>query len=309
VRKTLYRLIIIFFGVVDILAGGMLKLKSLHNFLNVFGIRYYLRVARILSTWKKVTIISYHSVCNSSADPFAITTDSFYRQIDFLRQNYEIIRLNQIAHAFEDQTAMNRKVIITFDDAYQNFLEYALPILQKLSVPCTLFVPTRFIGESNAWDSEKTFMPSMRILNSEDLLALSREGLVDFGAHTKNHLSMRGLPVSKMREEAADSKRDLEELLGIPIDMFAYPYGQLRDMSELTAQILSEVGYHIAVTSHWGTLNSPREVLKLRRIFFQELDDPDDLKAKIEGDYDWITLKEKTGFALFQFKKFLEGNQ
>jgi peptidoglycan/xylan/chitin deacetylase (PgdA/CDA1 family) len=109
---------------------------------------------------------------------------------------------------------------------------------------------------------------------------------------------MRHLSPHEIRRQAVESKDQLEGLLGVRIGMFAYPYGQLDDVSKLTKRILYEAGYEIAVSTRWGTLQSSNELLELRRIFFNEEDNLEDLRAKVEGRYDWFALKERIGYML-----------
>lgn len=274
-----------------------MNIKIAHRLINVSGLGYYLKANQALNFKTKITIVTYHSVSPNSYK-YAITPKTFNRQMEFIKENYQIIRLNQIADAFNHCRKEVRKLIITFDDAFASFYQFAYPTLRRLSIPCTIFIPSALIGRYNVWDSHKGLLPKIQIMDKQELLTLSREGLVDFGSHTINHVSMRNLAPDEMRRQAVDSKKELETLFGLPITMFAYPYGQLGDMSKLTTRILSEAGYEIAVTTRWGTLQTSRKILELKRIFFDEQDSHADLSAKIEGSYDWLALKERMGFLL-----------
>jgi hypothetical protein len=106
------------------------------------------------------------------------------------------------------------------------------------------------------------------------------------------------LPLAELRKQLRDSRIYLEQLLGHAVELFAYPYGQLADFSSATSQILREESYKIAVTTRWGSSNSAACLLTLRRIFFNENDTTHDLRAKVEGEYDWLALKERIGFVL-----------
>ena len=77
--------------------------------------------------------------------------------------------------------------------------------------------------------------------------------------------------------------------------MFAYPYGQLGDFSLVSERVLMDAGYRVAVTTHWGTRNTWRNRMRLRRISFQETDTIDRVRAKIDGWYEWIAVKERLG--------------
>ena len=274
-----------------------MNVKRAHQVIKAFGFRYFLEASRAIRHKKRITIITYHSV---TPDPhkYAITPPAFLNQLSFINENYDIIKLSEIAKAFSDNAKPVRQLVITFDDAFENFYEFAYPTLQRFSIPCTIFVPSGLIGRNNVWDSHKRLSPKIQIMNKQQLMALRGDGSVDFGSHTIDHVSMRNLSLHEMRRQAVDSKKELEDILGLKIHMFSYPYGQLNDVSKRTTNILSEAGYNIAVTTRWGTLQTRQQMLELKRIFFDEKDNYDDLRAKIEGQYDWFGLKERVGFLL-----------
>lgn len=265
--------------------------------MTVRGFRYYQRVRRSVTAAKGLTIVMYHSVCEQP-DDYVISPEAFARQIDFLAHNYRIIRLSNIHAELADERNHDRCVVVTFDDAFSDFLEFAYPVLERASVPCSVFVPTAYIGGTNRWDTDRGAVPIRQVMSADDILRVHNEGLVEFGSHTVDHVSMAHAPYDEMLRQAVDSKRELEALLGVPTSTFAYPYGQLDNYSETTTRVLAEAGYAAAVTTHWGTLNSPGAPLTLRRIHFRESDSAAVLRAKVEGDYDWIAAKERVGFAL-----------
>lgn len=248
----------------------------------------------------------YHSISNV-VDQYTISLSSFYRQIEFIRSNYSVIRLREIENAMTNDSN-SRQVIITFDDAYRDFVECACPVLEKFSVPSTVFVPTGFMGGYDEWNCSHTESYRRWVMDGPQLQELRKTGLVDFGSHTIDHNRMTGLQPDEMIRQAVVSKRTLEDLLGTAIMMFSYPYGQLDDFSALTARVLSQTGYKIAVTTHWGTRNSLRDLLGLRRIFLRETDGDATVRAKIDGLYDWVALKEQVGFRVRSLRRALLGD-
>jgi peptidoglycan/xylan/chitin deacetylase (PgdA/CDA1 family) len=230
----------------------------------------------------------YHAV-SPEHDAFGTHTVSpaaFSRQIAWLCAHYPLARLSELPALLRTSPCGTRHVVVTFDDGFQSFLEHAYPVLERWRVPVTQFVPTAFLGRFN-------------VISAGDLVLLHREGLVDVGSHTVDHLNMRSLSLSEARRQAVESRRQLEALLDVPVRSFAYPFGQWQHFSASTSRVLAEAGYDIAVTSCWGTRNRPSDIMRLRRISLDEHDTDETMQAKIEGRCDWRAWKERAGYALW----------
>ncbi|HEX6608787.1 MAG TPA: polysaccharide deacetylase family protein, partial [Chloroflexia bacterium] len=101
----------------------------------------------------KVTVLAYHRIAISGhpADlsPALITSNpaAFEAQMRFVAARYNVISSWDLVRALRDGKALPpRALIITFDDGYRCFKDTALPILRRLNLPATLFVPTGFPG-------------------------------------------------------------------------------------------------------------------------------------------------------------------
>jgi len=243
----------------------------------------------------KITILMYHSV-NPTPDAYSVSPKAFRQQLKFVRDNYPVVALRDIGQQFK--ASNERTVVVTFDDAFVDFLEFARPVLLEYSIPATIFVPTGFFGKWNSWDAHLAQVTRKRVMTTDELRTLSHGEFVDFGSHTVDHVRMSAVSVQEMRRQAVSSRRALEDLLGSAITMFSYPYGQRDDFSRETARALVEADYQLAVTTCWGTRNSPRDILTLQRISLKDSDDLATVRAKIEGRYDWIRVKERVGFTL-----------
>lgn len=101
---------------------------------------------------KKVLVLYYHRVYEPKYDlhQLGVMPRAFEQQMRYLGKNYNILRFE------EDWTNSDRdSVVITFDDGYLDNFTYALPILEELHVPATVFVSTGTLsGDRELWWDE-----------------------------------------------------------------------------------------------------------------------------------------------------------
>lgn len=96
-------------------------------------------------------VLTYHRIAGPERDPqlsprlVSATPEVFARQVQHLASHYHVLGLVDVLEAVEARRGLPRRaVLITFDDAYRDFLEVAWPILQRHRLPATLFVPTAY---------------------------------------------------------------------------------------------------------------------------------------------------------------------
>lgn len=92
---------------------------------------------------RRVRILMYHRVeyLNDDYNMQAVTPANFEKHMRYLRDHYEILRLDvPIESWFKNQS--KDAVIVTFDDGYYDFLQNAVPIMEKYDIPATVFVST-----------------------------------------------------------------------------------------------------------------------------------------------------------------------
>lgn len=124
-------------------------------------------------------------------------------------------------------------VAVTFDDGWIDNFEFALPILKNLGVSATFFVTTAHL---------RLPRPDGSRMAAGQLRDLAAQGFT-VGSHTRNHPDLTSLSVAQAREELAGSKADLEQVLGAPIDLLAYPGG---GFNARVVELARETGYRAA---------------------------------------------------------------
>jgi len=106
---------------------------------------------------RRTVVLLYHRVAHVESDPFglSVTPAHFAEQMDAVRRVAVPISLRQLAGELADGRVPRRGVVVTFDDGYLDNLEYALPILARLEIPGTVFVPGGFINTTCEywWDA------------------------------------------------------------------------------------------------------------------------------------------------------------
>ena len=153
------------------------------------------------------------------------------------------IHLEQWQHATgAGQGVPGRAVIITFDDAYLDFLEYAWPILQRYGFPATVFVVTGLAGGQPAW--HRSYGEPAPLLSWLDMRRLADDG-VAFGSHTVDHPFLTSLRPKDMMHQGLVSRDTLEQQLGFAVTAIAYPYG---DHDGPVRTVMADCGYQFGLT-------------------------------------------------------------
>src|SRR5262249_54706066 len=101
-----------------------------------------------------------------------------------------------------------------------------------------------------AWAGKAAFCrPSNRPLSLMELEELSSSGLVEVGAHTVTHPILAHLPFEQQEEEVVGNTKYLQQILGRPVESFAFPYGIY---TEALVKNLRGMGFHCACSTAGG---------------------------------------------------------
>lgn len=103
-------------------------------------------------------------------------------------------------------------------------------------------------------------------MTPEHIVALRRAGMV-VGAHTRSHPHLDMLDEAHHDDEIRGSKAALEEILGEPVQDFAYPNpGAGKGVSPTARRSVERCGFETAVTSVTAPLGADADPLRLPRI-------------------------------------------
>jgi peptidoglycan/xylan/chitin deacetylase (PgdA/CDA1 family) len=149
---------------------------------------------------------------------------------------------------------------VTFDDAYSGVAEYAFPILKKYGFGAAVYVVTDQTGGTNEWD-QKSGSTTLRCMSADQIRHWAEEG-IEFGAHTRTHADLRAHGDAELIQEIQGSMHFLSDLLGRPVDSFAYPYGHYPER----AKKIVEQTFDLAFTRDEGLNGLYTDPFLLRRI-------------------------------------------
>lgn len=190
-------------------------------------------------------VLCYHGVSESWPADISLTPARLERQLTHvLGRGYRPCKLS------DGLSGSGRRVVVTFDDAFLSVFELGRPLLERLGVPGTLFVPTgqAGTGEPMTWPGvdhwKGTQYADELIGMTWDQVRTLRDEGWEIGAHTRTHPRLTTLDDVGVEFELAGSKHDLEEALGSPCATLAYPYGDADPRVEAAA---GEAGFAIAV--------------------------------------------------------------
>jgi peptidoglycan/xylan/chitin deacetylase (PgdA/CDA1 family) len=261
--------------------------RAVTSLLRVTGFRRWFGALNRRLGRQRAVIVMYHSF--TPGGWAAISPATLRWHLELLRDSYEVVSLSRLVAALANREPTDRMAAITVDDGYEDFVTVAYPMLCALRLPATLFVPTGFIGGHSEWyDHQRAPIP----IASDRLLRDVDRSLVTLGSHSVHHRPLNGTRAETLEAEVRRSKSDLESIVKAPVTLFAYPSGGRASYNANTIRALRAAGFVAAVTTCWDTYSSPRELMSLPRVSFKESDGPDEVRAKLAGDFDWMKSRE-----------------
>ncbi len=210
-------------------------------------------------------ILCYHNVATAPKDAafrlLYVDPDRFERQLWTLRRlGLRGVSTSEGIARLHNATSRGC-VVFTFDDGYADTLTTAAPLLKRYGFGATCYVVSGAVGTYNHWDAE--YLRERKPLMSREQLDQWLAAGMEVGSHSLSHQRLQELPQEAAGYEIAESRAVLRNMLGVPIEHFAYPFGHFTaDIVELVRR----AGYSSAVTVVPGAARASDDRLRLPRI-------------------------------------------
>ncbi|MGO1692775.1 MAG: polysaccharide deacetylase family protein [Marinobacter sp.] len=175
-----------------------------------------------------LVVLQYHHISDATPPSTSTSVSLFQAQLDVISElGIDVVDLHDAAKNLLSNNPLKRQsVALTFDDAYESVYSEAADILQERSLPYTIFVDTKAVGNRGymTWEQLQT-------LAGRD------------GVSIANHSAGHGHMARKLGETEADwqqrithsldsAQAMLQEKLGTDLALFAYPYGEFDEALE-----------------------------------------------------------------------------
>jgi peptidoglycan/xylan/chitin deacetylase (PgdA/CDA1 family) len=241
-----------------------------------------------------ISVLFYHRVADTHANDWTISTRGFDRQIRWLRDNFDLISLDEAQRRIRSGENSRPAVCITFDDGYSDNCDFAIPRLKESGIPCTYFVSWKFVATGDPFPHDAACGIRLRPNSVDELRELASAG-IEIGAHTRSHADLGQVhDRQRLYDEIVTATRELQQAIDQPIRYFAFPYGLHRNLNAIALEIAREAGF-AGVCSAYGGYNLPGDdAFHLQRIHA----DPEFIRLK-----NWLTIDPRKQVERFDFPK------
>jgi O-antigen biosynthesis protein len=176
----------------------------------------------------EVPVLMYHSIASGAPRRFrrfAVDPGEFAAQMAYLDEGgYRPVTAAELAVSrTSGRPLAQRPVVITFDDAYADFYNAALPVLRKHDFSATLYVPTGYVGATSRFNGSRG-EGDQKILSWDALRDITTER-VEVAAHSHTHPQMDRVSAAAARDEVHRCRGMMEDKLSVRVHGFAYPFG------------------------------------------------------------------------------------
>jgi peptidoglycan/xylan/chitin deacetylase (PgdA/CDA1 family) len=167
-------------------------------------------------------ILTYHKIGSQfELGITSVTMSRFRRHLDLVSgAGKRFANASDLVFDGADGNAVS----LTFDDGYECVYTHALPEMAGRGITGTIFPVVGAVGGENRWDVRLS-LKRFKHLSWDQLASLARAGF-EIGSHTMSHRDLTRLGIPALRNELKDSKREIEDRLGIGVRAVAFPFGR-----------------------------------------------------------------------------------
>lgn len=222
-----------------------------------------------------VPVLLYHDISDGFGDTYTISPSLFAAHMEWLHNNgFHAVPLRDIARP----PGNGKAVVITFDDGYASYMEYAHPLFREYGFHSTINVIGSLAG---------SYLPgpgNRPLLAWDEYRHLLLSGLVDIGCHTHGlHSAARkgvlGVSGEAFRQDLRAFREALRRETGRSTDILAWPYG-LYDAKRVS--IAREEGFRFLLTSREDSFPASGDVAEIPRRNIDNLYDITSFRAGVE---------------------------
>lgn len=150
---------------------------------------------KLLNFTRKATkryprIIMYHGFCGESDNDWRnLPASVFKKQLIYLKKHYKLYKLHElIDYKLQTGKYPEYAAVITIDDGYQNFYQWALPALLDFNIPATLFVVSSLTEKREwIWTDKVWYLWDKALISKRERIDLFLK-LFRTPVHERNHI-------------------------------------------------------------------------------------------------------------------------
>lgn len=231
----------------------------------------------------RVPVLMYHRVDMPNNDweaRYAIAPDAFAAHMRTLaRKGYRAVTADALVDWLGGGAPLPAGAfVLTFDDGFRGVREHALPVLEQLGWPFTVFLVSSLLGGEDVWTRELnpdgTTYP---LLDADEIRDMQARG-ASFHSHTRSHADLPTLDDAELAAQLAGPRADLGPLVGHDVPYLAYPFGRLDERVETATRA---AGYRAAFSTQPGFNRQDVNPFRIRRLDVFGTDTPAMLLRKI----------------------------
>ena len=210
------------------------------------NIKYY-------SDDKGILSLMYHRFDENKYPSTNIQMDIFKQQIEIIKNlKYKFYDPQDLKKNFHT-IKIEKKILITIDDAFSSFYEIAWPYLKEKKIPFILFVSTNAVGKNGymTWDQ---------------IIELEKENTVYIGNHSHAHNYLVDMKNEDFITDIVTSSKVFNKNLGYNPIFFSYPFGEY---SSLIKEYISK-NFKFSFGQHSGVIDVNKDRSELPRFPINE---------------------------------------
>lgn len=214
-------------------------------------------------------ILMYHRVLPEKTS-YSMSLALFRQQMKILKNNFNIVPLKELINNANGKNKKN-SIAITFDDGYQDFYSYVLPVLKEFEIPATLFVTTGFVnGDFWLWPDKLRYLLENTEKDELFIKQFDSNLKLDQGWEEAWHV-ISNYCVNKTKEDRDIIIQDLQDLLEIklPIEVpekfKGVTWSQIKEIADVGMEIGSHTVSH-EILSHLPLTSVVKELVDSKKI-------------------------------------------